>query len=74
MTTAHQINTLDTYIHLVKENISLVKKLLDNSRKKVVAFDPNNTDVFYKSRARHLQVMSLLGATAEHLLKLIVGN
>ncbi len=70
--TTHQISTQDTYIHLVRENISLVKKLLDDSKKEIIAFDPNDTSPFYQARARHLQTMALLGITAEHLLKLIV--
>lgn len=68
----YQISTQDTYIHLVKENISLVEKLLEDSKKEIIAFDPNNNSPFYKSRARHLQTMALLGITAEHLLKLII--
>lgn len=70
----YPISTQDTYIHLVKENISLVKKLLDDSKKKIIAFDPSNTTPFYQSRAKHLQTMSLLGITTEHLLKLIILN
>lgn len=70
--TTHQISTQDTYIHLVKENISLIKKLIDDSSKEIIPFDLNNTPPFYKSRARHLQTMALLGITAEHLLKLII--
>lgn len=72
--TNYQISTQDTYIHLVKENLSLIKRLLAVPKKKVIAFNPNDTSSFYKSRARHLQVMSLLGLTTEHLLKLIILN
>lgn len=68
----HQITTLDTYIYLVKENIVLFKKILDLSHKKAEPFDPSNTPQFYKSRARHLQSMTLLGITAEHLIKLVL--
>lgn len=70
--TTYQVSTQDTYIHLVMENISLVKKLLEDSKNEIIAFDPNNTSPFYKSRARHLQTMGLLGITSEHLLKLII--
>lgn len=67
----HQINSQDTYIHLVRENISLAKKLIDESRNEIIPFDPNDTEPFYRSRARHLQTMALFGITAEYLLKLI---
>jgi hypothetical protein len=70
--TTHQISTEDTYIHLIKENISIVKKLIEGSKKEIIPFDPSNTTPFYQSRARHLQTMALLGITCEHLLKLII--
>ncbi len=65
-----KINQQDSYIFLVKENVALVKKLIDQSKKRVTPFNPNNTEPFYRSRAQHLQTMSLLGLTCEHLLKL----
>lgn len=68
----HQINSQDTYIHLARENLSLAKKLINESKNEIISFDPSNTEPFYKSRARHLQTMALFGITAEHLLKLIV--
>jgi hypothetical protein len=70
--TTHQINQQETYIFLVKENISLVRKLIKESKKEITPFDPNNTEPFYRSRARHLQTMALLGLTCEHLIKLVV--
>jgi len=70
--TTYQINSQKTYIFLVKENIALIKRLIDESKSKAIAFDPNNTDSFYRSRALHLQTMALLGLTCEHLLKLIL--
>ncbi len=72
--TTYQISTRDTYTYLIKENISLFKKLIDGSSKQSMPFDPNNTAAFYESRAKHLQTMALLGITAEHLLKLIILN
>ncbi len=68
----HQIDQQETYIFLVKENIALVKKLIDEFKKEITPFDPNNTGPFYRSRARHLQTMALLGLTCEHLIKLII--
>jgi len=68
----HQISTQDTYIHLIKENISLIKKLIEDSKKEIIPFNPSNTAPFYKSRARHLQTMGLVGITCEQLLKLII--
>lgn len=70
--TMYKITTQETYIHLIKGNISLIKKLINKSSKKVTPFDPDNTAPFYESRAQHLQTMALLGITCEHLLKLII--
>ncbi len=72
--TTHQINTELTSIQLIKENINLVRRLIENSRKNVIPFDPNNTLPFYRGRAKHLQTMAILGITMEHLLKLIVSK
>lgn len=68
----HQINSRDTYIHLIKANIYLIKKLIKASQKEHIAFNPNDTEPFYKSRARHLQTMALFGVTCEQLLKVVL--
>jgi len=70
--TTHQINTEDTYIYLIKENISLVKKLIEDPKKEIIPFNPSDTAPFYQSRARHLQTMGLVGITCEQLLKSII--
>jgi len=70
--TKYQIDLQTTYIQLIKESLILARRLIGNSQKNIIPFDPSNTRPFYKSRAKHLQTMALLGITAEHLLKLIV--
>jgi len=70
--TTYQIDSQSTYIQLIKENLILARRLVGNSQKNIIPFDPNNTLPFYKSRAKHLQTMSLLGITTEHLLKVIL--
>lgn len=72
--TTYQIDTQLTSIQLIKENLNLVRRLIGNSQKKVIPFDPNNTFSFYRGRAKHLQTMALLGITMEYLLKLILSK
>jgi len=68
----YKITQRDTYIYLIKENIDLVKSLVDYAKKHPLAFDPNNIEPLYRSRAKHLQTMAISGLTCEHLIKLIV--
>jgi len=72
--TSYQINSELTTIQLIKENLTLARRLIGNSQKNVIPFDPNNTSHFYKGRAKHLQTMAILGITMEYLLKLIVSK
>ncbi len=72
--TIHQINTELTSIQFIKENINLARRLIGSPQKNVIPFDPDNTLPFYKGRAKHLQTMTILGITMEHLLKLIVSK
>jgi hypothetical protein len=65
----YQPIVVDTYIALIKENLKLVKILLN---KKVVSYNQGQKQKFYQSRAYHLQKMNLIGSTAEHLVKLIL--
>lgn len=69
-----EIDSQATNLQLIKENLLLVKRLINHSRKNTTPFDPNNTTTFYKGRAKHLQTMALLGITMEYLLKLIVSK
>lgn len=70
----YPIKTVDTYVYLVKENLLLIRDLIDKKNNKVQPFDPNNTEPYYQARAKHLQSMALIGLTCEHLLKLIIQN
>jgi len=68
----YKINSNETYIYLVRENIELILDLINQSSKQSKPFDPNNLAQFYKSRTKHLQTMAVLGLTYEHLLKRII--
>lgn len=70
----YQIETTDTYIYLIKENLLLIKGLIDKEKNKTQPFNPNNTKSYYQNRAKHLQSMTFIGLTCEHLLKLIILN
>jgi len=58
-------NVTKTYLHFIKQNLSLIKELTEEKRQ------PGLGEIL-KQRALHLQVMSLIGLTAEHLIKLIL--
>lgn len=64
----------DTYIAFIKENIYLIKQLIDKGNKTSAPYDPNNTGRFFRGKALHLQTMSLIGMSAEHLIKLILAK
>ncbi len=72
--TLYKIDPQLTSIQLIKENLNLARRLIGNSQKKIIPFDPNDTLSFYKGRAKHLQTMAFLGITTEYLLKLIVSK
>ena len=59
----YQKNVIETYLHFIKENLNLIKKLTKDSK---------NTEEPYRRRAFHLQKMTLIGITAEHLIKIIL--
>lgn len=54
----------NTYFELIKQNLSLIRKLLNEKRKL-------HNDK-YSTRAKHIQIMDTLGSTAEYLIKLIL--
>lgn len=58
----YQPNVINTYLHFIKENLILIKNIYNKK-------DPEN---LYSSRAKHIQMMTLLGLTTEHLIKLIL--
>lgn len=72
--TTYTIKPQFTAIFLIKENISLIKKLIDDSKKESKPFDPKNTTSFYKTRGKHLQTMGLFGITGEFLIKQIISK
>jgi len=64
----------DTYIAYLKQNFLLTKSLINKEGKNFVAYNSDLLDKFFKGRALHLQSMSLIGVTAEHLVKLILAK
>jgi|GEM_PF-1927054 len=68
----YQQNVINTYLYFIKENLSLIRRLLNQKQKYLQPYDPNKKEILYKARAKHLQVMILLGSIAEHLTKIIL--
>jgi len=71
----YQKQTKSTYLYFVKENFTLIKKLLEEKKN----CPPYNSDeeskgykIFYQCRAKHIQAMTLMGINAEHILKIIL--
>ena len=68
----YQQNVIDTYLHFVKENLSLIKTIYNVYNEGKKPYDPSQKWKLYSSKAKHLQIMTLIGLTAEHLIKLIL--
>jgi len=71
----YQKQTKSTYLYFIKENFILIKNLLEEEKKCL----PYNSDeksekhkMFYQSRAKFIQAMTLIGINAEHILKIIL--
>ena len=62
----YQKNVIGTYLYFIKENLNLIRKLIEeNSKIRLTA-------ELYERRALHLQIMTVIGITAEHLIKIIL--
>lgn len=68
----YQPNVINTYLHFIKENLILIRNIYDEKGKLFEPYDPEKKNKFYSSRAKHIQMMTLLGLTTEHLIKLIL--
>jgi len=68
----YQNNVKKAYLYLIKENLKLIKKLLEEKNNLVEPYNPNKDFILYEAKAKHFQIMNLLGSTAEHLIKLIL--
>jgi len=68
----YQDTVIKTYLFSIKENFKLIRCLLDEKYKILKPFNPKREFILYIARAKHLQIMSLIGFTAEHLLKIIL--
>lgn len=68
----YQQNVINTYLYFIKEDICLIRQIYDEKGKLFEPYDPQQKWKFYASRAKHLQIMTLIGLTAEHLIKIIL--
>ena len=68
----YQQNVIDTYLYFLKDNLGLIRNIDEEKRKLSKSYDPNKKWELYPPRAKHLQIMSLIGLTAEHLIKIIL--
>jgi len=72
--TPYHINQSEAYEYLIKENLALINKLIEEIKNESMPFNPSDISTYYKNRAKHLQSMALLGLTCEHLVRSIVKN
>jgi len=68
----YQETIIKTYLYFIKENFKLITNILEEKKKFLEPYDLNRDFMLYIARAKHLQIMSLVGITAEHLLKVIL--
>jgi len=65
----------EDYLYYIKENFVLIKKLFEEE-KICPPYDEDETSkkhkLFFQCRARHFQIMTLIGINAEHILKVIL--
>lgn len=67
----HQ-NVIDTYLYFIKENLSLIRAIYGEYGQRYEPYNPLEKWRLYRPRAKHLQIMILIGLTAEHLVKIIL--
>lgn len=68
----YQQNVIDTYLYFIRENLSLIRSIYSKKEKLFDSYDPSQKSKFYISRAKHIQIMTLIGLTAEHLIKIVL--
>jgi len=68
----YQQNVIDTYLYFIKENLSLIRGTYEEKGRLFEPYNPEQKWKFYSSRAKHLQIMTLIGLTVEHLIKIIL--
>lgn len=68
----YQQNVIDTYLYFIKENLSLIRSIYEEKGKLFEPYNSKQKWKFYTSRAKHLQIMTLIGLTTEHLIKIIL--
>ena len=66
----HQV-VIDTYLYFIKESLSLIRKIFGEISPPE-PYDTTNKERLFTGRAKHLQIMTLIGLTAEHLIKIIL--
>ena len=67
----YQQNTIKTYLYFIRENLATIRKFYEE-KIEYLKKSLEDRNLLYKARARHLQIMSLIGITTEHLMKLIL--
>lgn len=67
--------TKEDYLYYIKENFALIRKLFEE-KKNCPPYNEDETSkehkLFYQCRAKHFQVMTIIGMNAEHILKIIL--
>lgn len=67
--------TKEDYLYYIKENFSLMRKLFQEG-KNCPPYNEDETsrehELFCRCRAKHFQMMTILGMNAEHILKIIL--
>lgn len=65
----------EDYLYYVKENFLLMRKLFEEG-KNCPPYNEDETSrehkLFYQCRAKHFQMMTIMGMSAEHILKIIL--
>ena len=68
----YQKNVIHTYLCFIKENLDLIRKIYEETEKQTDPYNPEERLKFFYSKAKFLQIMTLIGLTAEHLVKIIL--
>jgi len=66
----------EDYLYYIKENFALIRKIFKEKEIYNSPYDEDETSkrhkLYYQGRARHFQIMTLIGINAEYILKIIL--
>lgn len=68
----YQQNVKDTYLYFIKDTLSLIKTINNDRNGHIEPYNPARKERLYLAKAKHIQMMTLLGLTAEHLVKIVL--